>query len=336
MNLLKCILGLWVYVFTAGVLSAVAGFYWIAHEYTRPGPYSQVISFEALPGQGVHEIAQSLREAGTFRNDAGVYVFEIGARLFDARGTLKAGEYELPPAASIQSINLLLQSGKVMPRLITIPEGITSYEIVEILNAIPHLEGEISAPPPEGSLLPETYSTRRGESRTAVLERLREAMDKLMAELWPGHAENLPFSTPQEALILASIVEKETGKPEERRRIAGVFINRLRQGIPLQTDPTVIYALTQGRPEKGGQGPLGRRLLKKDLSVDSPYNTYLHPGLPPGPIANPGRAAIEAVLNPEAHDFLYFVADGTGGHVFGRTLEEHARNVAAWRKKRKP
>ena len=154
-------------------------------------------------------------------------------------------------------------------------------------------------------------------------------------ELWPTRAGNLPFTTEEEAITLASIVEKETGKPEERKRVAGVFINRLRQKIPLQTDPTVIYAITKGKPQNNGQGPLGRRLLSKDLEIDSPYNTYKYPGLPPGPIANPGRESIEAVLQPEEHNFIYFVADGSGGHVFAATLDEHNRNVTQWRKIRK-
>jgi UPF0755 protein len=179
--------------------------------------------------------------------------------------------------------------------------------------------------------LPETYDYRLKENKQDVIGRMQESMTKTIDELWPGRTANLPFATKEEALTLASIVEKETGLEAERKRVAGVFVNRLRRGIALQTDPTVIYAITKGRPQNEGKGPLGRRLLKKDLAFDSPYNTYLHAGLPPGPIANPGRASIEAVLHPEEHDFIYFVADGKGGHIFSSTLHEHGKNVTQWR-----
>jgi UPF0755 protein len=198
------------------------------------------------------------------------------------------------------------------------------------LNQIP-----LQTPPAEGSLLPDTYSYTRAESNEDVISRMQKAMTSTIDELWDKRIPGLPFADKNEAMTLASIVEKETGKPEERARIAGVFINRLKAGMPLQTDPTVIYALTGGKPENEGQGPLGRRLLTKDLEIDSPYNTYKYPGLPPGPIANPGRAAIEATLNPEVNDFIYFVADGTGGHIFAKTLSEHNDNVAKWRQIRK-
>ena len=184
-------------------------------------------------------------------------------------------------------------------------------------------------------MLPETYNYTKAESRADILQRMRSAQQAAIDELWPKRAANLPFDTPEDALILASIVEKETGVGGERARIAGVFVNRLRIGMALQTDPTVIYALTMGKHKNDGQGPLGRRLLSKDLKVDSPYNTYRYPGLPPTPIANPGRAAIEATLNPEENDYFYFVADGTGGHVFSKILDEHNANAAKWRKIRK-
>ena len=184
-------------------------------------------------------------------------------------------------------------------------------------------------------MLPETYLYMRGESREERIAMMQAAMEETLDALWRNRAKDLPEISKGEAVILASIVEKETAVDSERKRIAGVFWNRLKRGMRLQTDPTVIYAITEGKIQDEGQGPLGRRLLKKDLDVESPYNTYKYPGLPPGPIANPGRASLEAVLNPEKNDFLYFVADGAGGHVFSKTLEEHNQNVAKWRKIRK-
>jgi UPF0755 protein len=193
------------------------------------------------------------------------------------------------------------------------------------LEAAEGLTGPLPDPPPQGSLLPETYFFENGETRAAMLARMQKAMTDALAELWPQRAENLPFDTPEQAVVLASIVEKETGVAAERPQVASVFVNRLRRGMPLQSDPTVIFALT------GGEADLGRPLLRADLQVDHPVNTYVVNGLPPTPIANPGRASLEAVLNPAETDFLYFVADGTGGHAFARTLAEHNRNVARWR-----
>ena len=217
----------------------------------------------------------------------------------------------------------------------TLPEGVTSWQIVETLKSLEDMAGDVAEVPAEGTLLPETYHYIKNDDRTELLGKMKAAMDKTVAELWPMRVEGLPITTEAEALVLASIVEKETGVAAERKKVAGVFINRLRKGMPLQSDPTVIYGITKGEVQNEGQGPLGRRLLTKDLEVDTPYNTYMNPGLPPTPIANPGRASIEAVLNPEVHDYIYFVADGTGGHVFARTLAEHNANVARWRKIRK-
>ena len=198
-----------------------------------------------------------------------------------------------------------------------------------LVDAADGLSPRRTPPPAEGRVLPETYSYRLGNSRDAVVERMTAAMRDLLAELWAGRAADLPFDRPMEAVILASIVEKETSRSAERARIAGVFINRLRKGMRLQSDPTVVYGLTDGR------GPLGRSLTRRDLETDHPYNTYKIKGLPPEPICNPGRASLEAVLHPMVTDALYFVADGTGGHVFAKTLAEHNRNVARWRRLRK-
>ncbi len=208
----------------------------------------------------------------------------------------------------------------------TLAEGLTSHEIVALVEQAEALEGAVEAVPSEGSLLPETYHYARGDRRGDLVVRMSRARDELLRVLWPGRAPNLPVATPEHAVVLASIVEKETGVAGERPLVASVFVNRLQKGMRLQSDPTVVYGLT------GGTGPLGRALTRKDLQAPSPNNTYLNRGLPPGPIANPGRAALEAVLNPAQTAFLYFVADGSGGHAFAKTLAEHNRNVAKWRK----
>ncbi|MCC7305106.1 MAG: endolytic transglycosylase MltG [Alphaproteobacteria bacterium] len=321
-------------VFTATlcVVGFALAFWWAAHEYRKPGPLQETKFYEVKKGSGLYDIAAGLKEAGAVDNP---YIFILGARVKNAQGELKAGEYELTPGMSVSAIMQKIRKGEVYARRVTVREGLTSYEVAEILKGVADLEGDIPAIPPEGSLLPQTYDYRLHETRVDILSRMQADMTQAMNELWPQRASNLPFNTPQEAMTLASIVEKETGVETERKKVAGVFINRLRKGIALQTDPTVIYALTNGRPKNDGQGPLGRRLLSKDLQFESPYNTYLHPGLPPGPIANPGRASIEAVLHPEDHNFIYFVADGTGGHVFAETLEEHNKNVSEWQKIRK-
>lgn len=208
---------------------------------------------------------------------------------------------------------------------VTLAEGVTSWQVVESLKRAEFLTGEIAEVPPEGSLAPDSYEVDRGADRAALLAQMAERQAAVMAELWAGRAEGLPYDTPEEALVMASIVEKETGIAEERRRVASVFVNRLEQGMRLQTDPTVIYGVTKG------QGVLGRGLRQSELRRETPWNTYVIDGLPPTPIANPGRLSIEAALNPETTDYLYFVADGTGGHAFATTLDEHNQNVAKWR-----
>jgi UPF0755 protein len=208
---------------------------------------------------------------------------------------------------------------------VTLAEGVTSWQVVEELKQAEFLSGEVAALPAEGALAPDSYEVARGLERAVLIGRMEENQAQILAELWQARAEGLPFDTPEEAMVLASIVEKETGVPEERRQVASVFVNRLERGIRLQTDPTVIYGVTNG------QGALGRGLRQSELRRETPYNTYVIDGLPPTPIANPGRASIEAALNPDATDYLYFVADGTGGHAFAETLAEHNENVARWR-----
>lgn len=290
--------------------------------YPQAGPLAaeKIVLIES--GSSARGIADTLIAEGVMGAD-GKYIFLGAARL--KKSSLKAGEYVFPAGASIKDALKLLESGKTFQRQITVAEGLMSFEIVDIVNAAEALEGDVTEIPAQGTLLPETYSYTRGEDRNKIIARMKAAMERTVAELWEKRSPDALLATPEEAVILASIVEKETGVPSERAKVAGVFMNRLRQGMPLQTDPTVIYALTEGRKK------LDRALLRKDLNVESPYNTYLHAGLPPGPIANPGRESIEAALNPEKHNYLYFVADGTGGHAFGVTLDDHLRNVAKWR-----
>jgi len=302
------------------------------HMATAPGPLTENKILVIGRGTGIAGIAQRLENEGVISSSL---AFKINAGLQKSQGSLKAGEYEFTSAISMQAAIDMIRSGKVYDRKITFPEGLTSHQIVDILNKSDMLTGDPVEAPRDGSLLPETYHIVKGDTRQSVLNQMSAAMAKTVDELWAGRAPDLPFTTVQEAVTLASIVEKETGLPSERAKVAGVFINRLKRGIPLQSDPTVIYAMNQGVNEEEGQGPIGRHLLSKDLEMESPYNTYINAGLPPGPIANPGRASIEAVLHPEVHDFIYFVADGTGGHAFARNLAEHNANVAKWRKIRR-
>lgn len=301
------------------ILVALAGVW----SYAGPGPAARSggATFVVLErGSGVNRIAETLKGAGVI-SSAGL--FALAARLTGAAGDLKAGEYEVRSGASMARVLADIRAGRVVRRMITIPEGWTSAMAAEAVNAYPGLTG-VALEPPEGSLLPDTYDVQRGDDRAAVIQRMRDARDKLLAQLWAARAPDLPLATAEDAVILASIVEKETGVPAERPRVAAVFVNRLRMSMALQSDPTIIYGLTRGRP-------LGRGIRASELAGDTAYNTYRVVGLPPTPIANPGRASLAAVLNPPKTDELYFVADGTGGHVFAKTYAEHERNVAKWR-----
>src|SRR5262245_18018785 len=307
-----------------GIVIAGAVIYWSYQDLQKPGPSTADTTVVIESGTSVGGIARQLEEAGVIR-DARTFYWRV--RFLPQGQVLKAGEYKFPAAISAEEAMRQMIEGTVVQYSVTIPEGLTSVQILERIAAAPDLEGAVpTALPEEGSLLPETYQFNRGDTRAEIVARMTQAMDDAMAELWPKRARDLPLSTPQEAIILASIVEKETGVASERPRVAAVFINRLRQGIPLQSDPTIIYFLA------GGKGPLERALTYDDLAKADPYNTYLNTGLPPGPIANPGRASLEAVLNPPETKDLYFVADGTGGHAFAETLEQHNKNVANWRK----
>lgn len=304
------------------LVSGVGAGIWVYHHYISPGPLQTEAHVLIRPGTNSEGIARQLAAAGVLSHPA---VFQIGVRFEGSGGALRAGEYVFPPRVSPQQVAHILKSGTTVVRRLTVPEGLTSKQIIALLETTPGLTGATPAPPPEGTLLPETYHFSYGDPREELLNRMSAAMQKTLAELWSNRAENLPFESMQEALTLASIVEKESSLKHERPQIAGVFVNRLRKGMPLQADPTVIYALSDG------EGVLPRPLTRTDLQSASPYNTYVSSGLPPGPIANPGRSAIEAVLNPAETDALFFVADGSGGHVFSRTLDDHNRNVARWR-----
>ncbi len=270
-------------------------------------------------GASLSSIATKLEEEGFI---ASADRFKLGARLFGSDEPIKTGEFLIPVPAGGNQVLTILQGGDVIRRFVTIPEGMPSLMVHERLMAQELLTGEIPVPA-EGSVLPDSYDYERGESRAAVVKRMQEALRKELSELWLGRSSGIAVTTPHEALVLASIVEKETGKPSERRMVAGLYTNRLKLGMRLQADPTIIYPITMGKP-------LGRRIRQSEIQAVNDYNTYSMAGLPKGPITNPGRESIAAVLNPERTDALYMVADGSGGHAFAATLEEHNRNKDKW------
>lgn len=290
--------------------------------YEAEGPLQTDKSIVVERGMNVQSIANLLDEQQVIDNKI---LFLAGVRVTDSHGKLKAGEYLFEQKSSMADVVARLVEGKSVLHSVTIPEGRTTKQIVDILNGDPVLTGTIEAVPPEGTLLPETYKFTRGDNRKQLLDRMRSARDRIVADVWSRRSPDLPISTPEEMVILASIVEKETALADERPRVASVFINRLRQGMRLQTDPTVIYGIV------GGEGTLGRPISRADLRAENPYNTYVIDGLPPGPIANPGRAALEAVINPARTKDLFFVADGSGGHAFAETFAGHQANVRKWR-----
>ena len=301
----------------AVVLAALIGLYflWWAPG-PRPGPHTIIIQ----EGSSLAAVARRLDKDGAIPGTARTYT--LMARLLGSHDPIQAGEFEIPRGMGGAAILELLQHGKPLQRLITVTEGMPSIIVSEKLAANRYLAGPLPAIA-EGSLLPDSYGYQRGEQRSALVGRMQAAMSKALAQLWPKRSTDCPVATPDEAVILASIVEKETGKPGERPMIAGVYCNRLKIGMKLDADPTVIYPVTKGKP-------LGRRILKSELNAVNGYNTYRRAGLPEGPIANPGKASIEAVLHPAQTKALYFVADGTGGHAFAETLDEHNANVAKW------
>jgi len=286
-----------------------------------PGPHAETARVQLPRGASLRAIAGRLQAAGAIRNAT---VFQAYISLRGQAGALRAGEFDIPARADMPAVAAVLLRGEVVLHPITFAEGLTSQQIVAQLRADPLLSGPVTVPP-EGSLLPETYKVPRGMPRAALVKQMTAAQQRVVTALWPQRQKGLPVKTPQEAIILASIVERETGVPEERPLVAAAFINRLNKKMRLQSDPTIIYGLV------GGQGKLGRPIRRSEIRRKTAYNTYRINGLPPTPIANPGREALAAVLNPAASKVLYFVADGTGGHVFAETLAEHNRNVRRWR-----
>ncbi len=276
-------------------------------------------SFTIPAGASVSSVANKLEAEGLITSASG---FTLQARIFGSDAPIQAGEFLLTRGMSQGDILEAFQSGDVIRRFVTIPEGMPSILVWERLMAEELLTGDIDVPP-EGSILPDTYAFERGQSRKSLVEQMQAAMDKALAEEWAKRRPGIPVDTMREALILASIVEKETGKPEERRMVAGLYSNRVRTGMMLQADPTIIYPITKGKP-------LGRRIRQSEIAAVNGYNTYTKVGLPEGPITNPGRASIAAVMNPENTGALFMVADGTGGHWFADTLAEHNANVAKW------
>nr|WP_297799325.1 endolytic transglycosylase MltG [uncultured Brevundimonas sp.] len=292
--------------------------------YWGPGPKAQNGEYTIVTvqnGTGVPAIAATLKREGVIRSTD---LFKAAMSLSGADRKVRAGEYEVPSGASLSKIVHMLANGKGVRHFVTLPEGRSSAQAVEILMRQPVLVGEITEVPEEGSLWPETYEVTRGETRQAVIARMQRMAKQKMEVLWAERSPSTVVRTPHEALVLASIVEKETGVASERPQVAAVFSNRLRLGMRLESDPTIIYGITKGRP-------LGRGLKVSEIRAATPWNTYVINGLPPTPIANPGEASIRAVLNPPKSNYLFFVADGTGGHVFASTYQEHLLNVARWR-----
>ncbi|MEM0977283.1 MAG: endolytic transglycosylase MltG [Pseudomonadota bacterium] len=305
-----------------GMIGLYAAVEWGRSEYRSDGPLAEPLVFTVERGARLTSVADRLQDDGAITNST---IFGLGARYSELADDLKFGEYEIPAGASMEEIMALLASGRGIDYKVTIPEGFSTFQVIARLNAVEDLEGEVTISPAEGAIAPDTYSYQRGDSRDSVLQKMMDRQVEILAEEWDLRQADLPYETPEEALIMASIIEKETGVGSERDVVAAVFVNRLRQGMKLQTDPTVIYGLTLGRES------LGRGLRRSELARRTPYNTYIIPALPPTPIANPGRAAINAAMNPAESSYLFFVADGTGGHAFAETLVEHNANVRKWR-----
>ncbi|MEM9263563.1 MAG: endolytic transglycosylase MltG [Pseudomonadota bacterium] len=311
-----------VFLIVVGLIASGAGAFIVRQEMLREGPNDDEVIVLLEEGSSVTSISEALASAGALRQPM---LFTAAARLKGVDSALKAGEYRIPARTNVWSLVDLIVEGKSILHYLTIAEGLTTKQVMLAIENDPNLVGELTLTPEEGSLLPETYAFTRGETRDRMVVEMMEAQKKIIDAAWEERLPELPFSTREQAVILASIVEKETSLPSERPRIASVFVNRLRKGMRLESDPTIIYGLTGGER-------LGRGLRVSEIKRETPYNTYRIKGLPPTPISNPGRDAILAVLNPADTDDLFFVADGTGGHAFAETLQQHNLNVAAWRR----
>jgi len=303
------------------VAAAVLG--WGVGDYFAAGPLAKAKIVVVPKGSSVEQIAETLGQADVIAHP---WAFAAAAHLTGTASRLKAGEYEFAAAISPRAVVDLLLSGRVVRHKLTVAEGLSSTEVVTLVDAAPALEGSITIPPPEGSVLPQTYFYIYGEQRNELIARMTHAMDAVVAKAWAGRASGLPLANAQQMVTLASIIERETARADERARVAGVYVDRLRVNMPLQADPTVIYGLSNG-----GRKPLGHALDHNDVLVDTPYNTYKFKGLPPTPICNPGVAALEAAVHPDLRGELYFVADGDGGHRFAKTLTQQDKNIAELR-----
>jgi UPF0755 protein len=307
------------------VLAAAAAVYYGKVKFDEPGPLQHSVNVRIANGTGLNQIARQLEQRQVVSNG---FIFKSGVRAYMPNDTLKAGEYEIKSGASMRDVMELLRSGISVQYSVTLPEGLTVAQIFDRLAANENLTGDLPEElPPEGSLRPDTYKFTRGTSRMEVVEQMQAAQSALVNQIWARRDPDLPIRSKEELVILASIVEKETGRADERPLVASVFMNRLQRGMRLQSDPTIIYGLFGGRGK-----PEDRPIYRSDLDKETPYNTYQIDGLPPTPIANPGRAALEAVAEPSKTKNVYFVADGTGGHAFAETLEQHNANVRKWRR----
>jgi UPF0755 protein len=304
------------------VAGAGGVFLWGYRDVTSPGPLQSAANIVIPPHTGIAGMTEVLWQKGVIRHPL---TFKVAAEIVGRGGALKAGEYEFPAGASAAEIIEIIASGKTVKHRLTIPEGLTSAEIVALVKETPLLTGDPGPTPPEGSLLPETYIYSRDDTRESIIARMEDAEQEAITAAWAARRNDLPLASPQEAVILASLIEKEASRNEERAHIAAVFLNRLRQGMKLQSDPTVRFVLG-GNGTSKFDGPLTRA----ELEINSPYNTYVVKGLPPGPICNPGKAALRDAVRPEQSEDLYFVADGAGGHIFAKTLADHNRNVATY------